>query len=427
MTPLESLLIYDALLLLWMVAWGIYTRWKVNATLYITFFLFLCGVISTVYYPFADGLIHDYSNITLVPFLYLVMCFIITTYPVMSYDLNGCKTIYASDAQHKLLEMFCLFLIVVSIEPFLENMMLLPKMVTDEAAIDSMYDDRAFTEYEEPLSWMGRKLFKIMTTFQYLYPILLFYFISKSKVKWYLVAGILMMIASHWAHNVNIGGRSQMVQEILYIIVVYFVMRRFIPKAVNRKITFYGSIVIGLGIFAMLVVSLARFNANQYADGSVWIWLGLYAGEGNVNFNSMMWDVIRSTGGEGTLILPMDILGLTKDTSIIANWDAVEKLGIPGNIFYTYVGVIYADFGRIGTIVFVSVLAIVTRLATIVKGRDIPLTKIIYISLLAKIVVLPTFYTYGAYTSQLKLLFTLLFCVAYSLCGRLYYGNRRLF
>ena len=110
MNPLESLIIYDALLLLCFVAWGIYMHWKIDATLYISFFLFVCGVISTVYYPFADGVQYDYSVIRLVPFLYLVMCYIITAYPIMRYDMCDYKAMSVSEKQNMLIEYFCIFL-----------------------------------------------------------------------------------------------------------------------------------------------------------------------------------------------------------------------------------------------------------------------------------------------------------------------------
>ena len=429
MNPLESLIIYDALLLLCFVAWGIYMHWKIDATLYISFFLFVCGVISTVYYPFADGVQYDYSVIRLVPFLYLVMCYIITAYPIMRYDMCDYKAMSVSEKPNMLIEYFCIFLILVSIEPALEIFYKVPSMIGNESAIDDMYEARLVTEYIEPLSGLGRKFFRITTTFQYLYPVFLFYFLSKPKIKIFIVLGILMMIGATWGHQLIAGGRSGLVQSFLYLLVCYFVMFRFIPRNINRKILIYGGAFLSLGVIGFAAVTMARFNQNEYVseDFTVWLWMGLYAGEGNLNFSSMMWDVVRDTGGIGSLVLPMDFLGLVKDNTVAGNWAAMDKLGVPGNIFYTYVGVLYADFGRIGAVVFLVILASVVRCATKTQAREISLTKVAFICLLAKILVLPTFYTYASYMNQLNLLMVLIFLGIYSLRGRVYIGNRLIF
>lgn len=109
------------------------------------------------------------------------------------------------------------------------------------------------------------------------------------------------------------------------------------------------------------------------------------------------------------------------------SWAAMDKLGVPGNIFYTYVGVLYADFGRIGAVVFLVILASIVRFATKTQGSEISLTKVAFICMLAKILVLPTFYTYASYMSQLNLLMALLFLGIYSLRGRVYISNRLVF
>ena len=179
---------------------------------------------------------------------------------------------------------------------------------------------------------------------------------------------------------------------------------------------------------AVAIVSLARFNSNDYiGDESIWLWLGLYAGEGNLNFNEMMWHVTRDTGGESSLILLKAILGTASDISVAGNWDAVEKLGITGNVFYTYVGAIFADFHALGTVVFLCIISGATFLLTKNNGKDISLPKVAMICFLARILVIPTFYTYATYYNQQFLLAALLFCLAYSLCGRLYFGRRQVF
>lgn len=62
-----------------------------------------------------------------------------------------------------------------------------------------------------------------------------------------------------------------------------------------------------------------------------------------------------------------DLLGLTKGSGVEDNWATVSKLGIPGNIFYTYIGSIFEDFNKIGTLIFLLVFSTITIKLTKIK------------------------------------------------------------
>jgi len=157
---------------------------------------------------------------------------------------------------------------------------------------------------------------------------------------------------------------------------------------------------------------ISRFTSIE-AEGSnienIWIWLGLYAGEGVLNFNSLMWYVEKSTGGDSTFIFLKDLLGLTKGSGVEDNWATVSKLGIPGNIFYTYIGSIFEDFNKIGTLIFLLVFSTITIKLTKIKNGLITFPQIIILCLCARVLVIPTFYTYTSLMAQTNLLCVLCF------------------
>lgn len=410
--PFLCLVIYNFTIFILFLVLGVKMKWELNSTLYILFFLIISGIISTIYWDASNGTIRNYANITLLPFLYLILCYVITLYPVMSYDLHKCS-ICVSSRQRNIIDKFTLFIIVVSFEPFIENIIYLPNALMNANHAANMYDMRLEGGASDYLSFLGRKLNRISTSFELLYPVLLFYNLSKKKISSFLLVGLLMVILSFWIHELGLGGRSKLVQNILYVLVVYFLMRRYINPAINKQIIKYGLVIMGVGFAILMIISISRF-ASIEAEGSnidsIWLWLGLYAGEGILNFNSLMWDVTKSTNGDSTLILLKSLLLGSDDTGVSDNWNAVAKLGIPGNIFYTYVGSMYEDFNAVGTIIFLLSFSFITIRLTKIRKGVITYPKLIILCLCSRILVVPTFYTYTSLMSQLNLFFSLCFC-----------------
>lgn len=405
--PFISLIVYNLLLLVLILLWIKKKGFQLNGTLYILLFLLFSGIISVFYWDASNGTIRNYSNLTLLPFIYLIVCYTITLLPILKYDLCTNKQLYVTSNQKIILEYFTVFLVIVSFEPFLENLLHLPTVLANSDYAARMYENRV-----DYLSFWGRKFNWISTSFELLYPPLLFYFLSQKNIPRKLIYGLVMVIASFWIHELGLGGRSKLVQNILYLVVCFFIFKQYINPAIVKKIILYGSIVIGVGIGMILIISLSRF-ASIEAEGSnmenIWIWLGLYAGEGILNFNSLMWYIDKSTYGDTTFIFIKDLLGLTDKTGVTDNWVAVSRLGIPGNIFYTYIGSIFQDFNKLGTILFLLIFSLTTiRLSNIKKGM-VTFPKILILCLCARILVIPTFYTYTSLVAQTNLFYALCF------------------
>lgn len=379
---------------------------RLNATVYICFFLFVVSIISTFYFASVNGYIRNYENIAIGPFVYLAVCYLITIQPIVKYDMSSNLKLLVSVEQDKFIKFFSWFMFFLTIEPFLENLLYLPNALQDESFASRMYDNRV-----EYLSFLGRKLNAISSWFEMCYPVLIFYFLSKNKIDNRVVVALFFVVLNFWMHELGLGGRSKLVQNILYITVVYFLMRRFIRADVNKKIVMYGSLVLSIGLVFIMLISISRFSSMETTTNmtSIWMWLGLYAGEGPLNFNSMAWHISGSTSGDNSVILLKYVLGLTDAVSIQDVYQSTAKLGIIENVFYTYVGSIFMDFNFIGTLFFLCLLSFLTFAITSGK-KYVTIQKIIVLSICARILIVPTFYTYSSFNSQVKLLLVLIFC-----------------
>lgn len=409
MQPIHYIFIYSISLLIIGTLWGRYIHWKISVCLYLWFFLAACGFISIFFFTVSDGIFRDYSNLSLDPFLYLILGYIITMFPLMAYDSNQSKTLTIYQKQDKIINNLCIFLIVLSIEPFIEQLLKLQQVAGNINYMANMYE--ATGDDRNIISTLGSKLFNLYAYFELLFPILLIYQFTKKEINKKMVLGIVIVIIGYWLHEVLLGGRSKLVQNLLYTIVVYLIMRPYINKERNIKIMKYGTIVISIGLLGMLAVTLSRFVFNSSStQDNIWSWLSLYAGEGSINFNSSMWYVTKTTNGNSSFILLMHMLGLTDKIGVNDQWDAVESLGIQGNIFYTYIGVFFCDLGKWMTIIYISIASYITYRLSRCK-KHIYLPQIIILCFCARILCLPTFYTFGTYMSQINLSVALIFCL----------------
>lgn len=405
MDAISCVFLYNAILLLMLLLYFKKISWILNGTSYILLFLFLCSIISTFYFLSVNGVIRDYSNIDILPFLYMILCYIISIYPIYLFDSKK-GGIIVTNNQYRFIKSFSIFLIVISVEPLLENLYRLDDIIGDSSYAYRMYDDR--TEY---LSFWGRKLHAVSTYFNVLYPVLILLFLSK-KEHYLIVTGLLLVTLNYWLHELGLGGRSKMVQSILYSIAVYFLMRKYLESDIDKKIRLYGGCVLLLGVLFVLIISFSRYDsmASSTDVDSIWIWLGLYAGEGSLNFNSLMWNVTESTNGDNTFIFLRDLFGFVDASSVEDIYKSNLKLGIPENIFYTYIGSIYKDYNLYGTILFLTIFSTLVSFALKSKQKGFSIVQIIILSIWMKILSIPTFYTYTTWVEQFNLLFVYLFC-----------------
>ena len=408
MNPLVCIIIYAFSLLCIAILWGIKTKWMLSSSLYLFFFLSACGFTSVFFYTVSDGIFRDYQNITMQPFVYLIFCYIVTMAPLLQYDnkIDKCFIIY--DNQHSIIKSLSLLLIVLMIEPFIEMSIKLPQALSNSNYMATMYE--ATGEKRRIMSALGTKLFNICAYFELLYPIFLLYNLIYKRINKFLLYGMVIVITGYWFHEILLGGRSKLVQNILYIIVVYLIMRPYINAKRNKVILKYGMIILSLGFAGMFAITISRYILSSSTSyDSVWAWLSLYVGEGPLNFNSSMWYITQNTHGGSSFPLFTYLLGLSDRYEVLDQWNLVDSLGIQGNIFYTYVGVFFSDFGKIATFVYLLIFSLITSRLTKMR-KCIYLHQIILLCLCARIICLPTFYTYGTFMAQINLVVALTVC-----------------
>ena len=176
----------------------------------------------------------------------------------------------------------------------------------------------------------------------------------------------------------------------------------------------YGSVFFGIAIVFIAYVTLSRYLLN-FSDSTssvdIWTWIGLYMGEGPLNFNSYEWYIKSSTNGYSTMPLIMSLY-TGHYVSVSDVWNLSSKLGIPGNIFYTYVGAIFKDYGKYGTLIYLFFFSSFVWIYYKKLSNKASFSRIFVLMLWAKILVVgPTFFTYATTDDQINLVVSILFLI----------------
>lgn len=405
----SSVLFYISFLaVIFLIAIFKYKTINISVTCLLIYFI---GALTSVYYFYNAN--YDYTHITLTPIIFALCCTLMLLIPIIRYDNVQNKTLVNNPSVDKYTNQIIVFFAILSVEPFLENIVHLPFVIRNQGMLVDIYDSRigGNNNNYEYLSWIGRKLFWINFLLKDLFPVFLFYYIAKNKkLNKKIIFGLLFGILNPVIHGFALGGRSVTISTTFYIIFVYILFRQYI--SINRRKhidKFIFSFIICV-VLLIAIITMVRFMSKENSI-DIWTWICLYSGEGILNFSNDLWPItdVRSNG-DNTFLFIRYILGLTNETDIESLRASRNIFHVRSQVFYTYLGAIYFDFNRFGTIIYVATFSYLFCKACKIRNKTVQLSQIIYISILGKFMVLGfMIHTYSLWTDQLSLFFILLF------------------
>lgn len=372
--------------------------------------LYFISALTSIYY-FYNG-VYDYNKLHILPILFVFICIVITFIPIIQYDNVQNKYIRDNKNTYSIVYCALVFFSLISIEPFLENIIHLPSVLINQNALADIYISRAEGDVEssEYLSWIGRKFFWINYLLRDIIPILLCYYLVRcDKYDKRIIIGASIGILNPIIHGFALGGRSTIINTAFYTVFVYILFRSYLNKYTRNyidKILLIGGSCI---VLAISVITIARFTSTDHSI-DIWTWVSLYTGEGVLNFCVDLWPLDKTCNGDNTFLMVRYFLGLTDNIDIESIRATRDVLGVRNLVFYTYIGTIYYDFNKIGTLLFISIFSFIFCKITKARCGGIRLGQLIYLSILGKVIMMGVmFYPYTLWNEQLSLFLVLLF------------------
>ena len=160
-------------------------------------------------------------------------------------------------------------------------------------------------------------------------------------------------------------GRGEMVLTFMLYACVIWLLKDRLDKKLRRTVLVYGVPIVAFGAIFFWAITISRFGDNAA------YFMYKYLGEPINNFNGILFTHTKgATMGRAYFSLIYHyIFGKAAFTSAYDKWDLIKSVtGVRGDIFYTWVGGLVIEFGKIVPVVVAIIInRMITRLVSVKK------------------------------------------------------------
>lgn len=324
-----------------------------------------------------------YSNLSVSALVFVFFCFTSNLLPI-----SKLKTPKKIRGNVKLLYILAWFICIVGILPFFGNLFY---FLSHLASIDTFGEN--YGENVSVLNGFIGRLGRYSDYLRLFAPCLFFYFLKHYKKRKFLCVGLLCCSLNSIIANLNIGSRFIFIVDSLYYFCVFLYFKKMLPKKIINGISIIGVSILMMFIVVFLAISNVK-NKDITQENASEMSYSLYGGESFLNFSTLMWSKSKETNGDNTFYIFKYLLG--DYPSEHRNWARLSRFsGVPANIFYTYIGDLYMDFGAVGALIIVVLMTLLLFFFVYKANKTSNIYYILWIGLFLRILV--SGFTYWPY------------------------------
>lgn len=335
-----------------------YLRFKGNLIFSKIWLWWAISSLTTIYFVFEGQ--QELYKIEIWPFLYIIMNLFFITWPFLYLKTSDIRyeNLRESNKYVSWLDKLPKLLFIILLLPTIENFILSLSLQANN--LEALYNraDSGVDTYHR-LSFYSRNANRIVDYIFYIVPFLIFRELSKEKLNRNIIFFLSIVMLDILLSAYNLAARTEFVKIILCFLSYYIFFRHVIPVHRLKIIQRWSIIVLSCFTAAMLIITMARFSSMD-TDNNIFVWLSLYFGEGFYRFANLMWYMNDAQmWGDDNFPLIKSILGFDTFNNQLDRMDYwTPKVGIPCNIFYTFIGNFVFDFGFYGATLLSIVLGL---------------------------------------------------------------------
>ena len=284
------------------------------------------------------------KDVNLSPLLYYITCSLILMTPFLL--IRGKFDVIGDWGFRRYFIYIAYLLFFLSIVPFCESLIKIP----------SLSSESLLASYEGQgggASFITHYCTQAKNYIQFFAIPLFFYFYSRGGREKKYAYYCLFAFAVSIIQSLIGGARGMMINQFNYAVVGYFLFHNTLNDAAKRTIKKTSIIIFVIMLIGLVAITLARFSGPTLLKNSMPTTISLYVGQGPVEFSRGMWESTVRTEGDNSFSLVKIFTGhhsFKDNNERRLYWE--KKQYIPNFIFYTLVGDIYSDLGRVNTVIF---------------------------------------------------------------------------
>lgn len=317
--------------------------------------LFAFSALGSVWYYGHDNVDLFYPDITFLPYLYLWVMINLCLFPMSKVNFMKLQGIDDRGIA-VFLNLLSIYLIVFTILPFISLISKFSVYDLIGDALGELYETN-IDKSEYYFSGISKISFALIRRFGDIAVILLFYQMTKRQKNKWIILGLILTNLFFFIFSLASGSRGGMLATLFVFVSLGLLLRNVFDESVFIKLRKAAIILISFIGLMIALISVSRFNYSVSESSSTATldrWISQYIGEGMIRFNEDLWHIDRTMNGSQNFYYLKTLFGNSTISSYQSEMTKYEGLlDAPVNVFYTFIGDFYLDFGVIGTFVFV--------------------------------------------------------------------------
>lgn len=361
-----------------------------------------------------NGMGFDVSKLDYLAFLYILCNLFFITWPLLflKKDRIDYRSLISKNAKLIFLEKWPIVLFVILLLPTIENLILSFSIRTSD--LESLYNRaESGVDIYHRLSFYSRNANRILDLIFYIAPFLLFRELSKKRINSRNIGCILVVMLDILLTAYNTASRTEFVKLFFCFASYYLFFRYQIPSRRKKKLKMYALPIVVIFVVALSFITLSRYSAMSNEQGAL-TWVSLYSGEGFYRFADLMWyknDVVML--GDDNFPLIRYMMGLktyTNQAERMSYWEPL--LGVPNNIFYTFIGNFVSDFGFVTTTFLSIIIGLIVHKLVVSMKKKVYYYQVLVFSMIAVMLFFGIMhFVYKVWQDQFRLLGLIAFTI----------------
>lgn len=387
------------MLLLIYVAFFVLLYRKIDSKMRITRFIVLYYLISSIFSVYLMTLTDLYKDVTISFESIIYFCGIYLFFikglvaieksfiPLNRYRLN-----------EKVIVLFSYFLILISIISFIYSISVINKMqifsLEDINMHRNEFVEKSAASEGANLGFLGyitgpSNMLCGIKIFMFFY--LITFYRREHKILSYL---LFICSLSYVIENLTVVGRDAMMKWLVLLLLNYIIFSVYMNSKLKRKIKLVFITLIPIMLVPTIYITIARFstsNETSLLKGFVSTIDPIidYFGQGYINF-SRIFDYAFNSDLYGKLTFPIFWGKEALNHFELNSMPYFRYATMPLNVFHTFIGAFYIDFGFWGTIILSAVFYIFLKTISKITSGNLP--SLILLLLTTEVLLMGLFY-----------------------------------
>lgn len=373
-----------------------------------------CVSAITSSFVYINNLVY-YKEVNLLSYLFLFLSLIIAFSPLIRFSPNRYKRMESFNIS--IINVFAFFLIILFLIGIIESIYTIindfSRLLFDFSYANELYGDtRDVTSAQTGNSFLNVGAV-LRGAFSEVLVLFTFYYMTLKQKSKLVLSLLLLSLLFPFLSSFTRGSRTVMVWWFIEMFIAFIILKDFYSESAKRWLQRVLMVITFVVVTIFTLLTIGRFNSNDYASMSANDSFVSYLGQGTLNFSDMVLQNDVHQYGDNCFPFFRSLVGFESSSNLYdRQWRWEGKMKIEQGVFYTFIGDLCNDFGSYFGLIFIIIFSIIFDRMINKKGKVVTLAQILSLFFFSCICFNGLFYfSYKSVGGNLRIIvYLILFC-----------------